>query len=299
MGWETLAERQHGVVARRQLRELGVTRHNIRRNLDARRWVERTSTVVSTTTGPPTWSQRVWTSVLHAGGGSLVGGLTALEWSGLRTWHREEITILVDDEAHLEPVQGTRFFRTRRPLALLSDPRGDLPLCRVDPATLLAAGYQLRGTAGQGLLAAVVQQRLTTPQSLRAELVAMKPVRGAKRLRAALDEMAGGADSLAEIRIARLCRRAGLPVPRRQTRRTDAGGRTRFTDCEWDLPDGRTLVLEIDGAFHMDADHWEHDLARHRRLTAKGRLIIRCTARELRENPESVLLDLKRNGLCA
>jgi hypothetical protein len=68
----------------------------------------------------------------------------------------------------------------------------------------------------------------------------------------------------------RLCRRAGLPPPRRQTRRHDGTGRLRFTDCEWLLPDGIVLILEIDGAFHMDADHWEDDLARQRRLSARG-----------------------------
>ena len=46
--------------------------------------MERTPRVLSTTTGPPLWDQRVWTAVLHAGGSALVGGLTALEWRGLR-----------------------------------------------------------------------------------------------------------------------------------------------------------------------------------------------------------------------
>lgn len=127
----------------------------------------------------------------------------------------------------------------------------------------------------------------------------MRPLRRARLFRAALAEIAGGADSLAELDLARLCRRAGLPRPRRQIRRQDSAGKIRFTDCEWLLPDGRTLVLEIDGAFHMDVRHWQDDLARHRRLSAQDRVIIRCTARELRENPDQVAADLKRHGLCA
>ena len=102
---------------------------------------------------------------------------------------------------------------------------------------------------------------------------------------------------MAELDVARVCRRFGLPSPRRQTGRRDASGRRRFTDCEWVLPDGTVLVLEVDGGFHMEVEHWEDDLVRQRRLTTPGRLIVRCTARELRDEPEVVVRDLRALGL--
>lgn len=74
-------------------------------------------------------------------------------------------------------------------------------------------------------------------------------------------------------------------------------GRIRFTDCEWRLIDGRTLVLEVDGSFHMESEHWEDDLARHRGLSATDRVIIRCTTRELRDSPEVVARDLIALGV--
>jgi hypothetical protein len=49
----------------------------------------------------------------------------------------------------------------------------------------------------------------------------------------------------------------------------------------------------------MDVEHWEDDLARQRRLSGRGRIIVRCTARELRDDPDSVLADLRMHGLCA
>lgn len=104
---------------------------------------------------------------------------------------------------------------------------------------------------------------------------------------------------MAEIDIRRLCRRLGLAMPRRQVRRLDASGRLRFTDCEWRLPDGRILVLEIDGSFHMDVEHWEDDLARQRGLIAVDRLVVRCTARELRDEPERLAHDLIALGVPA
>ncbi len=292
-----LAAHQGGLVARRQLNAIGYDADQVRNQLAAGRWSARSSTVVSVFTGPLGWRERVWLGVLHAGGTALVGGLTALEWHGLRNWHRDEVTVLVDDEIAFDPVDGITFFRTRRSLTAMRDPFEELPLCRVEPAALLFAGYERSSRTAQGLLAAVIQQRLSTPESMRRQLELMRPLRRAKVFRAALTEMEGGAHSMAELDIGRVCRGFDLPKPRRQVRRRDSTGRVRFTDCEWLLPNGITLVLEIDGAFHMEAEHWEDDLARQRRLVTPGRVVVRCSARELRDEPEIVLADLKALGL--
>jgi hypothetical protein len=292
-----LAAAQHGMVARRQLNALGWDADRVRNQVAAGRWAVRSSTVVSVFTGPIGWRERVWLGALHAGGDAMVGGLTALEWHGLRNWHRDEVTLLVDDQLIFDPVENLRFFRTRRPLPEMRDPFAVLPLCRVEPAALLFAGYERSARTAQGLLAAVVQQRLSTAEKLRRELELMRPLRRAKLFRQALDDIGGGAQSMAELDVGRLCRRFGLPPPRRQVRRRDSSGRVRFTDAEWRLPDGKILVLEIDGAFHMDVECWEDDLARQRRLITPGRVVVRCTARELRDEAELVFEDLIALGL--
>jgi hypothetical protein len=220
-----LAARQGGLVARRQLNELGRDADRVRNQVAAGRWVPRSSTVVSTFTGALEWREQL--GVLHAGGTALAGGLTALEWHGLRSWHRDDVTLLVDDELVFDPVPGVTFFRTRRPLPSMRDPHAELPLCRVEPAALLFAAYERSSRTGQGLLAATVQQRLTTADALRRELEQMRPLRRAKLFRAALVEIEGGAQSRAELDVGRLCRRFGLPRPRRQVRRRDSSGRVR------------------------------------------------------------------------
>ena len=295
--WEPLAQQQAGLLARRQLNALGFSRHYVRRQLDARRWVERTPLVVSTTTGPADREQMLWLGPLHAGGTALVGGLSALERHGLRNWQRDDITVLVDDERAFDPVPGVAFFRTRRSLEGFRSPQSDLPLCRVEPAALVFAAYERSERTAQGLLAAVVQQRLTDAGRLSTELEALRPLRRAALFRTVLRDIAGGAGSLAEVDVARSCRRFGIPPPTRQVRRRDADGRLRYTDAEWVLPDGTVVVLEVDGAFHMDVTHWEDDLARQRALSGPGRIIVRCTSRELRERPEVVMRDLKAIGL--
>jgi hypothetical protein len=115
--WEGLAQAQDGLLARRQLNELGIGADRVRNQVAAGRWAERSSTVISTVTGELTWRQRMWLGVLHAGGPrgpALVGGLSALESHGLANWHRDQVSILVGDQAHLDPVAGVRFVRTRR-----------------------------------------------------------------------------------------------------------------------------------------------------------------------------------------
>lgn len=54
---------------------------------------------------------------------------------------------------------------------------------------------------------------------------------------------------------------------------------------------GRTLVLEVDGAFHMEVEHWAADVARQRRITTATRTVVRATAIELRLEPQSVAAD--------
>jgi hypothetical protein len=297
--WEALAAAQQGVLARRQLTALGCDWGRVRNQVAARRWAVRTPRVVTTFTGELSWRQQVWVGVLHAGGSALVGGLTALEWHGLRNWHRDEVSVLVDDRLTFPPVPGVRFVGTRRDLRSFRHRRGELPLCRVEPAALLCAGYTRSARTGQGLLAAVVQQRLSTAQRLLDELETLTPLRRSRTFRRSLGDVGDGAHSMAELDVRRMCRVAGLPRPSRQVKRRDHTGRVRFTDCEWPLGAGRVLVLEVDGGFHMEVEHWEDDIVRQRRLTRHDRVLVRCTARELRDEPHLVARDLVALGLTA
>jgi len=296
-GWRELASSQQGVVSRRQLYELKVTREMVRSQIRAERWAWRTDSVLTTTTGPLSWDQRLWVAALHCGPGSAIGGLTAARSHGLRNWDGDEITVLVDDDLSFAPMEGLNIFRTRRGIPGLLDPASDLPLLRVEPAVLLFAAYDRSKRTAQGVLAAVVQQGLTTPERLRACLASMRPLRRAADFRAALTDLEGGAQSLAEIDVRRACRRFAVVLPHRQRPRVDRGGRRRWTDCEWDLPDGAVLVLEVDGAFHTEVRQYSADMKRQRRLTTRDRMIVRCSAIELRDEPGEVMADLIAIGV--
>jgi very-short-patch-repair endonuclease len=57
------------------------------------------------------------------------------------------------------------------------------------------------------------------------------------------------------------------------------------------------LVLEVDGSFHMDVEHWENDIARQRGITDPHRVVVRCTAREVRDEQDRLGSDLRRLGV--
>lgn len=236
----------------------------------AGRWVERTPRVVSTVTGDLTTGQLRWLAVLHAGRRSMLGGLSAAERHGLQGWERDEVTVLVDDELSFEPVDGVRFFRSRRPFDLLVSPKGGIPAARLEPSVLLWGAYTAQPRPAAGALAAAVRQRLTTASRLLEWVEQLRPLRRARLFRSALSDIDAGSQSVAELDLARLCRHFAIPLPHRQTSRRDRDGRQRWTDCEWNLPDGSTLVLEVDGGHHTEVRQWDADVKRTRRITARA-----------------------------
>jgi hypothetical protein len=296
--WRQVALSQSGLITRAQLREAGITPKQTERRIAAERWQRLAPNVIGTTTGELTDLQRLWLGVLHGGTGALIAGVHAANRAGLRNWSRDTITVLTPyREGPTMPLAGFEFPRTRRPLSGLASALDGPPTCRVEPAVLLFASRDESRRTAQGILAASVQQRLTTAAGLLLWLERLKPVRRRQMMSQWLTEIGGGAQSVAELDVRRMCKRFGLAMSLRQTKRRDAGGAVRFTDCEWRLPDGRTVVLEVDGGFHMDAENWEDDIARQRALSASDVIIVRCTARELRDQPEIVARDLIRLGV--
>jgi hypothetical protein len=294
---EQLISAQAGMLARRQLTALGMDWDRVNRQITAGRWSARTPRVVSVVTGTLTVEQRRWLGVLHAGPRSMLGGLTAGARHGLTGWERDDVTVLVDDELSFELVSGIRFFRSRRPFEILLSPRPGIPSCNLEPGLLLWAGYDAQLRPAHGVLAAAVQQRLTTAARMREWLDLLKPLRRASGFRRMLADVEGGVHSGAERDINKMCRDFGMPLPKRQMSRRDSDGRRRWTDAEWRLVDGRILVLEVDGAFHMEVAQWTADKRRARRISSADRVVLGATAFEVRHEPAEVARDLIALGV--
>jgi very-short-patch-repair endonuclease len=57
------------------------------------------------------------------------------------------------------------------------------------------------------------------------------------------------------------------------------------------------VVLEIDGAHHMDVAQWQADMRRERGIVISRRWVMRATALEVRLEPRVIVADLKAMGV--
>ena len=246
---EAAAQAQDGVLARRQLRALGVTRDQEYAQLSAKRWAAAPPVAVVLHNGPPTPRQQLWVAVINGGPGAALAARTALAVDGLTGWEREAIEIVVPHGAGVQSRPGLRVHESRR-----FDPVADVHATRQPPRTrparsaVDAAAWSRHPRTAVGVLAAVVQQGLARPDELADELERAGRIRWHRLLAHAVADIKGGAQALSEIDFARLCRRYRLPEPVRQAVRLEASGRRRYLDAEWTRSDGRRVVAEVDGA---------------------------------------------------
>lgn len=139
-----------------------------------------------------------------------------------------------------------------------------------------------------------MQQRLISAVQLTQAIQAAVGARHRRALRAAAADVAMGSEALSEIDFVRLCRRAGLPEPSRQSVRTDSMGRRRYLDAVWDLADGRTLAVEVDGALHLAVSQWWSDQLRQNELTLAGSVVLRFPSVVIRTEPAVVIGQLQQ-----
>jgi hypothetical protein len=294
-----LSSSQTGVATRRQLRDSGVGAEVIRAQLDARRWQLWGRSVVVTHNAALTRRQLMWAAVLDAGEPAALGSHTSLELSGFAPFAREAdlIHLLVPRGAKVvrHPEVVVHESRRLRPATFVV--REGLPCTSVEQSGIDAAAWQPWPRFACALVAAVVQQRLSTAERLESELGRVGRVRHKAYLRLALLDIAGGAEALSELDLRQLCRRFSLVPPQQQRRRRGPDGRVRYLDADWRLPDGQLLTLEVDGAHHIEVKHWQSDMRRERAVVLTGRRVLRATSFEVRAEPHLVAADLRAAGV--
>jgi very-short-patch-repair endonuclease len=279
-----LAERQHGVVSRAQLLELGLDRGAIvhRGKLGRLRPVHR---------GVYTIGHRLLTqdgrwmaAVLAYGPRAVLSHRAAAALWGMRVGTRVEVTV----PAGLRGRDGIQVYRAKLPADERTTHRG-IPTTTV-PRTLLDLSAVVGRPHLRGALREAEQLRLTDPLSLH-DLAERYPRRaGLKAIKALLSEASIGAKiirSELEERFQDFLIRAGLPLPQ-----TNVAIEGYEVDCVWSE---QRLIVELDGhATHSPTHAFEADRARDRRLGAAGWHVIRITWRQLVQEPELVEADLRR-----
>lgn len=293
-GLAELGAAQSDVCLRSQLGRLGVDSQAISCHVEQLRWRPVGPLLVVLHRGPLPRNARHWAVLLNAGERAVLGAWSALAEWGLRGWGRDATHVVVARGSDPPPlpaaVVGTVVVHeSRRHGEQDIQVRHGLRLHSVERSAVDAGAWSLTDRSACGVLAAVVQQRLTVADRIAAELDTVGRVRRVRLMRAAVSDIGGGSQALSEIDFVRFCRRRGLPEPARQVVRRDAAGRRRYLDVEWRLPGGRSLALEIDGVGHMEPTRWYDDLLRTAELLAGGTAEpVRLPALAVRVEPDRV-----------
>jgi predicted transcriptional regulator of viral defense system len=271
-----LAERQHGVVARRQLLELGLGRQAIARRREAKRLhvVHRGVYAV----GYRRLTRLGWwmAAVLACGPGALLSHRPAGVLLGVldSCSGRVEVTV----SRHLAGREGIRARQTH----IAPDERtavAGIPVTTVARTLLdLAAALDRHGLARALERAEALGLTSETSLDTLIERHAGRP--GVGCLRRALAELVPQLTrSELERRFLTFVERAGLPRPRTNVW-LPLGEEWIEVDAVW--PESR-LVVELDSrAHHLARAAFERDRRRDRRLQAAGWRVVRLTDRALR-----------------
>jgi hypothetical protein len=280
------------VQTRAQLRGQGVTDSQLRARLAAGRW-QRCGRAIILHNGPLTRQQRWAAALISVGPRATLTSFTAAELLGLTGWAREEIHILVPMGARSGAASGlVRLHRSRS-----WEPGRQvvgIPCHAAPPALIMAASGLPSARWACGLLAAGIQQRLTSAAALRRQLQTRDRTRHRRQLLAALHDIEGGSQALSEIDFVRLCLRYGLPAPVQQAIRRESTGRRRYLDATWRREDGRLVVVEVDGALHLEARTWWNDQLRQNDIALGGALVLRFPSAVIRDQPDLVAQQLRR-----
>jgi hypothetical protein len=277
----SLAERQHGVVARRQLIERGVNAKAIEH------WVERRRLLVVHrgvyAVGHRNLTQKGhWMAAVLASGGVLshrtagtaleIHFSSVLEVTAPKPRGRPGIsihcsTIPADEVAYIDGIPVTDVARTLLDLAAI------LTRDKIERAFREA---EVRRVAG----------KLSLP-----DLLERYPCRhGSPMIRTILASRRGVSRTVLESKFFRFIEPMRFPPPERNGH-VKAGGSLYECDFLWRE---HMLNVELDSrTFHLNADAFERDRLRDRRLHACGWTVIRVTWRQLEEDPASLASDLR------
>lgn len=288
-----LAAAQEGVVSRRQLHRLGITRWMIAANLRAQRWRLHGRQSICLHTGPLSAASMRWHGVIEAGPRAAIDGVSALQAAGLTGFTIDHVRVSVPRGAPAVRRPGLVVRQTRRLQRADVVPTG-LPRVRVPIAAVRAALWAVSAKQAATVLAMVVQQGLCTPQAIAESLLTVRRHARKKLLEAVLIDLLDGAQAMGELDFARLCRQHGLPAPDRQVvRRTSRG--TAYLDVYWLA---YRLVVEVDGIHHLEAPAVVSDALRQNELSLASDTVLRLPLLGLRVAPAQFMRQV-RDGLVA
>lgn len=270
------------------LAEVGITRFDVRNEIEAGRWTRAGRATVAIGPELPRGElARWWLAVWESGSGAVLDGAAALLASGLTGLSQEVIDVTIPHGSRGHPLPDVRLHRRRRVGALAAT---GVPRTRVDVATVHAALWARSPREAALLICLPVQQRLVPAARILETWRALPPRCRVPLLGTLIADVCDGAHSLGELDLTDQCRSRGLPPPSRQVVRTGRNGRV-YLDAHW--PEHR-LVVEIDGGHHLAGLNPLDDAFRANDLVLAEDRVLRFPVLALRLDPQAVFDQISR-----
>ena len=290
-----LTAKQHGVIARAQALDCGMTDRALRHRGRAEGpWQVVLPGVYLTHNGTPDDEQRELAALLFAGAQSVLTGPAALRRHGLSAYRRDTVDVLVPWAMRRVDAGFARLHRTARlpeTVCTSGAARFVLPARAVaDTARGMTKLSDVRAVVAEAV------QRGRCRVALLAEELDAGPVPGSALFRRALAEVADGIRSAAEGDLRDLIVWARLPMPMFNPRLIVAGQFLAKPDCWW--PESGVAAEADSRAWHLSPRDWEYTQARHARMSAHGIIVLHFPPSRIRGNRREVA-DTIRKALAA
>ncbi|HLJ07631.1 MAG TPA: hypothetical protein VKX24_03785 [Acidimicrobiia bacterium] len=290
------ARPQYGLITRRQVRELGISKGQIEGKLGRGEWQVVWPGVYGLAGRPTGWPAPVMGAVLAAGEGAVASHRAAATLLDLPNMvRRPEITIPAGRRVQ---VPGLIVHRSRR-----LEPEDLQPILGIpatSPArTIVDMASLLERSRLTAILDNAAARRLLTRRDLAEALARAQPGRqfaaGLRVVQELLDERPAGKRPLGsrqERRLLEAIRAAGLPEPETQRKVVLPNGEVRYVDYAWDPP---LFGLElISFRWHADLASHAYDAEREAELVALGWAIQRTTAHSVEYDLPRVIGQIAR-----
>ena len=278
------------MFSRALLRDLGVDRHAISREVEGDRWRchrGQTFAVHTRPLDPPAlWWRALWETGERIAVRDAVSALLA---AGVTGSHQAVIHVSIPRTFNRSRILGVRVHRVRRVDGEVITGRG---VPRVAPAlaAIRAAHWVSSDRQAALILVLPVQQGVVSGSQLQTASTVWVGRRRRALVPVLVQDITDGARSLGELDFALLCRQRGLPEPDRQVVRRTPRGRV-YLDVRWRRS---RLVVEIDGSHHgaglaMVADH-----LRQNEVALQREVVLRITLLGLRVAADTFLDQVAR-----
>ena len=261
---------QYGLISRHQAFDAGMTRHQIQRQLDARRWRSAAPGVYHNTAVPETPHSRLLAACIAHGG--LASHRAAAALHGIDGFRLAQPEIVVAP-GRGRSAAGVRLHRSTQMDLARPVPRGGIP-CTGLPRTMLDLASVVNRQRLERALDCVLRQERLTYEDLYEVVVShsRQGRNGLTRLRAVLDDRCrDGPVPLSDWSrwVSDLLAESGLGRPALEYRVHDAaGGLLAQVDLAYP---GRRLAIELDSVrWHHNRESFVSDRRRRNKLQAAG-----------------------------